>query len=511
MEHQPPSHLTPVWLRMWRMNFGATIADRVQIDLDAAKAAVRRTIIKNDKLIAGALAVLRSTLPAQAKNCDPAEITCPQTGFAITANGNIRSGSDARLAELQRQVGVALAAADIRVQLEGLDAERSQGLSIDRDNGADARDRVTFKSHRNYPHFTSPGEVRVLDAGARGGARTLAIFPITPGQTISYTLPEGEDLQVIHRVYAADGRFDETQAQSIASPANDPENLPRARRNIRITGGAATASGSDLPANTRVRIMGDVITTDRNGRFATQRILPGNHAVDIAASTVDLTREVAVPGAEWFYIGLVDVTLGWRTDYSKDSAGRDISGSYNRGRIAAYVNRRTANGTRIIASVDSREEDLKDISRNLDERDPRSLLRHVDPDDIYPTYGDDSSITETAPTSGRFYVRVEKDGNHIVFGNCRANVSGSRYIRNERTLYGFQGHWENDAQTSNGDARASLDVYAAQPDNLPGRDIFRGTGGSVYFLSKQDISRGSETLSIEIRDPQSGRVLERRT
>lgn len=468
--------------------------------------------MRNDKLIAGALAVLGSTLPAQAQDCDPAETTCPQTGFAITVNGNTRSGSDARLAELQRQVDVALAAADIRVQFEGLDAERSLGLSIDNANGADAGDRVSFTSHLNYPHFTARGEIRVVDAGARGGARTLAVLPVTPGQTISYTLPEGEDLQVIHRVYAADGRFDETQAQSIASPANDPENLPLARRNIRITGGAVTVSGSDLPANTRVRIMGDVITTDRNGRFATQRILPvGNHAVDIAASTVDLTREVAVPGAEWFYIGLVDVTLGWRTDDSKDSAGRNISGSYNRGRIAAYVNGRTANGTRIIASVDSREEELKDIFRNLDERDPRSLLRRVDPDDLYPTYGDDSSITETAPTSGRFYVRVEKDGNHIVFGNYRANVAGSQYIRNERTLYGFQGHWESDAQTSNGDARASLDVYAAQPDNLPGRDIFRGTGGSVYFLSKQDISRGSETLSIEIRDPQSGRVLERRT
>ena len=32
------------------------------------------------------------------------------------------------------------------------------------------------------------------------------------------------------------------------------------------------------------------------------------------------------------------------------------------------------------------------------------------------------------------------------------------------------------------------------------RDVFRGTGGSVYFLRRQDISIGSETVTIELRD-----------
>lgn len=49
------------------------------------------------------------------------------------------------------------------------------------------------------------------------------------------------------------------------------------------------------------------------------------------------------------------------------------------------------------------------------------------------------------------------------------------------------------------------------PDSLAGRDIFRDTGGSIYFLNQQDISRGSDHLTIEITDPTNGRVLDRRT
>ena len=46
---------------------------------------------------------------------------------------------------------------------------------------------------------------------------------------------------------------------------------------------------------------------------------------------------------------------------------------------------------------------------------------------------------------------------------------------------------------------------------LPGREVFLGTGGSVYFLRRQDISIGTETLTIELRDPVTGRVQQSRS
>jgi hypothetical protein len=45
---------------------------------------------------------------------------------------------------------------------------------------------------------------------------------------------------------------------------------------------------------------------------------------------------------------------------------------------------------------------------------------------------------------------------------------------------------------------------------LPQRDEFLGTGGSAYFLKYQDITPGSETVSIEVRDSVTGNVIDRR-
>ena len=41
--------------------------------------------------------------------------------------------------------------------------------------------------------------------------------------------------------------------------------------------------------------------------------------------------------------------------------------------------------------------------------------------------------------------------------------------------------------------------------------MLRGTGGSIYFLSKQDLLVGSETLTVELRDGYTQRVISRTT
>ena len=467
---------------------------------------------------------------SDAGNCAPgAAITTPvgnnterapstpalTNGFAISVNGAPQVG-EPRLIDLQRKADLALAAADVQVRFDGLETERRLDAQVIRTEGEAA---VVFQSRLNYPAFVARGEIHIIDPAASGGARTLQVLPIQPGGRVAAELPAGDNLVFLHRVYDAQGRFDETY--SLPLSARDKRDLATGetqeegsstlkRTGIRIDGGAITVSGTNLPPNTRVRTLGEVVTTDDEGRFVLQRFLPvGDHAVGISASTVDLTREVAIPGSEWFYVGIVDITLGWRDGDDTDASGRRLDSTYDSGRIAGYVRGRTADGTRITISVDTQEEELDDIFRNLDRRDPRSLLRRLDPDDLYPTYGDDSTLVETAPTSGRFYIKVEKSGNFILWGDYKANIGNSTYIRNERTLYGVQAHAETNAVTEGGEARASLDLYAAQPDNLPQRDVFRGTGGSVYFLSRQDISLGSETLSIEIRDPNTNRVLSR--
>ena len=153
---------------------------------------------------------------------------------------------------------------------------------------------------------------------------------------------------------------------------------------------------------------------------------------------------------------------------------------------------------------------MQNIFRGLDSKDPRQFLRRIDPDDFYPVYGDDSTSVEDAPTRGKFYVRLERGDSHVMWGNFKTNIHGAELLRNERALYGASAVYKSEAATSFGERKAEVHAYAAQPETLPQRDVFLGTGGSAYFLKRQDLVQGSETVTIEVRDKVSGRLISRR-
>ena len=76
----------------------------------------------------------------------------------------------------------------------------------------------------------------------------------------------------------------------------------------------------------------------------------------------------------------------------------------------------------------------------------------------------------------------------------------------ERGLYGANLHYQSPETTSFGERRLVLDAFAADPGTVATREEFRGTGGSLYFLRRQDILTGSERVRIEVRDKDSGLV-----
>ena len=98
-----------------------------------------------------------------------------------------------------------------------------------------------------------------------------------------------------------------------------------------------------------------------------------------------------------------------------------------------------------------------------------------------------------------------------MWGNFRSNITGTHFLHSERTLYGADAVYRSDAVTKYGEAKRSVDVYAALPGTVPQNDVFRGTGGSSYFLKHQLVSVGSEIISVEQRNPTTGFVSERKT
>ena len=389
--------------------------------------------------------------------------------------------------------------------------ERALGVTLEdrrRDGGG-----IVFHAHANYPRFIESSELRVFCEGA---SKPCARLPLVPNGTFEWTDAPENAVAYSYHVANRGGRNDETERRPIDAPDGGALRLPLARQDIPIEGGTVRVSGRDVPAGQPVRALGHDVTAGADGTFLLERLVPpGDHRIGATVSshegTLDYSRTLHVPGSHWFMVGIADLTVH-RALRGKgfQRADGEFERTQTRGRLAFYLKGKVKGSVLITAAADTEENELRHLFRDLDARHARDLLRRLDPDDYYPVYGDDSTLIEDAPTNGKFYVRVERGDSHVMWGNARTRLTGTELLSRQRTLYGASGKLMTEARTSRGEARASATGFAAMPDTRQHRDALRGTGGASYFLSRQDIVRGSETLTIERRDRLGGRVLERR-
>lgn len=449
-------------------------------------------------------------------------------GAPVAQDGTIAAGPPKR-ASVKRRQDVALAQADVQVKFDGLDVRPRLALGAVASRTPQPGQEVRLVNQMNYPAFVTRGELRVIEVDQRGRGRVVQTTALSPNGEVTVRAPQaGVTRYYSYRVYDARGRYDETQPLSLDDlmgrgapliPVQEGDVVEEgidtaATRRIPVYGGAVTVSGTNLGGGRAVNTLGERVRADDAGSFVVQRILPtGDHLVNVdVADGQRLARDITVPNHDLFYTGIIDLTVHHSLENElEDATGEGYDKTVERGRIAFYLKGKIKGNALLTASLDTGEEDLDNLVSNLDEKNPRSILDRIDPDEYYPVYGDDSTSVDDAPTQGKFYVRLEKNASHVVWGTFKSQIGGTEYLRNERTLYGAQGVYRSQAQTGTGQSRVEAQVYAAQPDTLPQRDVFLGTGGSVYFLRFQDISRGSETIQVEIQDPSTGRVISRRT
>ncbi|MBD3649556.1 MAG: hypothetical protein HUJ31_19350 [Pseudomonadales bacterium] len=222
-------------------------------------------------------------------------------------------------------------------------------------------------------------------------------------------------------------------------------------------------------------------------------------------------RDLEFEGNDWFYVGMADLTLAENSTTGPVDRLQGANATYDYdsnadGRLAFFVNGKFGNHWKLTASADTREGPVEDLFNNFMDKSPEALFRRIDPDYYYPTFGDDSTVMEAAPTSGKFFVRVSKDKNYGQWGNFMVGYMNNELAQVDRGLYGANFHYEAGTTTTFGERRFAIDGYAAEPGTLGSREEFRGTGGSLYFLQRQDIATGSERVRIEIRDKASGLV-----
>jgi len=445
-------------------------------------------------------------------------------GFSISIDNETFAGAPAPRVR-QRTDDLRNDAAEVDVRFDGLDTRRFLNVATtDGRNAYRAGERVSLRASTNYPAYLDRAEVQVRDRSRRG-APVVARVPIDPNGRASFAMPEdgAGDLSFTLRVYDAQGRYDETRPIAITRTTLGSDTDPvgaapfaavgegednTARRTIPVRGGVITTSGVATPGGA-VTVMGETIPVDSNGRFAVSRVMPaGDRIVTVNVNGRDYVRDVEIPQSEWFYVGLIDLTVGLREGGS-DDAGWD---SYDNGRAAFYTKGTTDSGWTITASADTRSGPIADMFSRLDDKDPRRVLDRLRQDgtDLYPTYGDSSTAFDDTPTSGAFYLRAENETTRFTLGDFRTGIAGPGLINNARDLYGIELAYQSPNVTERGDPRVTAMAYAAQPETAPQRDILRGTGGSVYFLSRQDITGGSATVTVQVIDPATGFVVDNR-
>ncbi len=471
----------------------------------------------------------------------------------ITVDGEPIDDPKRSSSDIQRCTDVAFKKADIRFGFDNMQSDprlsvtaHPRRIAVSRESERDPlATAVNFKMYANYTYFIERAEVRIFYPGQSLQSEPVDVIDIDfdgvarwQPAAAAFRAPF-EELAYVLRAYGKDGNFDETEPQPLSIVYSDTDRIDLDQRpfdpeanpvmfaeygenrmalhNIGLGSGTISVRGEGIPAEHEVWVGGRPVPVDESGRFVAEEILPeGAHTVEVAVLDKDgngelYLRDLEFKTDDWFYVGMADLTLsansssgpadlltGGNTDYDPDSSVD--------GRLAFFVNGKWGNHWKLTASADTREGPIENLFSNFMDKSPESLFRRIDPDYYYPTFGDDGTVDELAPTMGKFFVRLARNDDYGQWGNFKVAYMNNELAQVDRGLYGANLHYESAATTGFGDQRFAIDGFAAEPGTIPSREEFRGTGGSLYFLRRQDILAGSERLRIELRDKASGLV-----
>jgi len=466
----------------------------------------------------------------------------------ITVDGKPLNDPGKCSSDVQRCTDVALEKADIQFKHDSLKLEPRLNVTAwprsiryqDQEDTVFAENLVRFRLYANYRSFIERAEVRIFEEEQSVRDTPLAVIAMDAdgmaqwrAEFDSFRAP-ARKLQYLLRVYDKKGQFDETSPQilwvvdqidPVVAEANPGEELLAgygesrvASRNIPLHGGTVEVHGTAIPPGHGVWMAGYSVPVDSSGSFVAEEILPaGMHTVEVAVLDESgngelFLRDLALKKSDWFTVGIADLTLsGNMTNGPADLLAPDRP-QYREdmnlyGRLAFYTTGRFDNGWSLTASADTREGPLDEIFSNFMDKSPDALFRRMDPDYHYPTFGDDGTVFEDAPTMGKFYAKMKKDDTYGLWGNFKIGYTDNDLAHVDRGLYGVNLHYQPLAVTGFNEPRLMVDGFAADQGTVAGRDEFRGTGGSLYFMRRQDVLEGSERLRIEVRDKDSGMVL----
>ncbi|MGB5395690.1 MAG: OmpA family protein, partial [Gammaproteobacteria bacterium] len=426
----------------------------------------------------------------------------------ITVDGVPEYDPYKNIADLQRCTDVALEKADIQFRFDNLEMRPRLNVTAwpntvryqDDPDTELAENAVSFQVYNNYPSFIQRAEVRIFEDEQSTRDDPMHIVPVDENNRArwsadieKFTAPLIK-LKYVLRVYDDQGSFDETTAlplwlvdsleeDALAAFDEDVTAVEQlvgygenhlGLQNIPLAGGTVLVNGSNIPEGFSVWLAGRRLPVSAEHTFVAEEIFPkGFHTVEVAvldpAGNGDLyMRELQFDKSDWFYVGIADLTIAKDSTNGPAQLVTGDTTHYDNdlnvdGRLAFYANGQFGDDWELTTSADTLEGPIDELFTNFIEKDPQSLFRRIDPDLAYPTFGDDSTVVENAPTSGKFYVKLRQHDSFGLWGNFKIAYTDTDLAHIDRGLYGANGHYESMEATEFGEKEIMVDGFAAEP------------------------------------------------
>jgi uncharacterized repeat protein (TIGR01451 family) len=265
-------------------------------------------------------------------------------------------------------------------------------------------------------------------------------------------------------------------------------------------------------AENKVDINGEPVPVQSDGRFTAPVKLPMGKSrivarvVDPDGYTGTITREITVSDTQLFFLAFGDGVVGqMRGKGYLDGAGMSKSSEYyTEGRAAYYLKGTIAGKYLITSAFDTGTNEFNKMFKNLDATENDRLLTNLDPDKIYPVYGDSSTLVHDAQSQGKFYLAVDSEEMRFLVGNYPLTLTDVELAAYQRTLYGARASYQSLSRSRYGAPDTQVVVFGAEAVQAHVQDEVRATGGSLYYLSHHDIIEGSERVALLVRDKNTG-------
>jgi len=270
-------------------------------------------------------------------------------------------------------------------------------------------------------------------------------------------------------------------------------------------------SGRTQPGH-RVWANAESLRVDGDGSFSGTVTLPeGKSRLKLSVEDAEghrgeIDRPVDVRSKRLFLVALADGVIGKTTGAALRGAGQS-EGVWTEGRLAYHLKGWVAGRYLVTSAFDTRRREFGSLFRDLDDAGRDRLLVNLDPDRLYPVYGDSSAVAYGAPGGGRFFLAVEGQAFRASVGDFPISIDEVELAAFHRTLYGAQVRVGSPPGTPN--PGASLTAFGAAARDVHVRDEIRATGGSLYYLSHRDILEGSIQVALVVRDRATGLPLVR--